>query len=302
MRRLLNIALLVLLFMLPASHVKSQLIVDNSHYVTLSLGGTYNNFMHKVPNAESLGGPGGFLGVGWEFNYNGFLLNAGFDINFRQSITRMNNYDFALDGLDTEKHAMRYHYTFNQFEDRLNVSYVSIPIAVGYYNKHIYTSVGVKVGMSIFAESSTSATYSTRGEYKELIDNLTGMPDHYFGSYTAEGRAPIAPHYNVDLIAELGYNIPMGIEKHKANLLMRVGLYAEYGLMPPKTTGEIQSLVIENPSNLSQINLNSFYSTFSASQYTINPFQVGVKFTLFFRVPPQPTCYCIHGMTSAKKK
>jgi hypothetical protein len=179
---------------------------DNKYYMSAWGALGYANLLHGnfavpnlVPKTSAVGGVGGLLGVGFEYNHKRFILTFGAEFDYKLSNTLLKsntgNEYFNMDvgqlidsgtGLpvgpiggannpplvgkpvvsggmiDTEGDPFIMHYNFNKYIDTYHSMYVNIPLLMGaQFANRFYFLMGGKVGLHIQTTGYVNTAYTT---------------------------------------------------------------------------------------------------------------------------------------------
>ena len=214
----------------------------NLHHIAFWGGAGYSGLLNNSAYSRFNGGGGGLLGVGYEYRYDHFILNAGPEFRIFSSKDKISfpyPYDVAMmaDGYNQIKH-----YTFGDpMRENHVAGQVMLPILLGGQWDKWYFMAGVKVGYTVLGTYSQRGTLTTSITDLSAFDpNWTDMPSHDIIT-DAPYRTKGTYNYGLDLTAsaEVGVYINgfMGDEWNKRNkaskypLHLRAALFMDYGVM-----------------------------------------------------------------------
>ena len=270
----------------------------NIHHVAMWGGGGYSGLLNQYENNRFIGGGGGLIGVGYEYKYDHFILNAGPEFRIFTSlddVTVPGTYDVAMmgDGYNQTKH---YTITSHMPENHL-VGQVTLPVMLGGLWNRFYFLAGMKVGYTLLGTYTHSGTYSSSITDESAFDpSWVNMANH--GAVT---DAPLSASgntaYGLDIIAtaEVGLNINGLLsqawnEKNKARRHpwhMRVAVFADYGVANLTRPAQGPLVTVDEQT----VNTRSLHVSDWAGG-RMNSLLVGVKFTALLQmnkpVPPKP--------------
>ena len=254
---------------------------------------------------------GGGIGVGYQLRYKKFLLTTG--VEFESYNTQVGIFspqgkqplmhEFTMQPYQT----MRYKYTYNQMSDLWQTGYVQIPILAGmeFLNGQYYFLAGPKVGLNIMGNSAVSGNYTTTIQDLEFNDPLVSMPNHALVNEMEYGKVKSkidALGINVALSAEIGMSLDQWLQPKAQRgkkltpaqqLLKRmhtkVALFAEYGVLnvfQPSLPNDLDPIMFATPADYTKVlAFRSALNTVSAKNAKLNPFLVGVKFSMMWDLP-----------------
>ena len=270
----------------------------NLHHIAFWGGAGYSGLVNKSANSRFIGGGGGLLGVGYEYRYDHFILNAGPEFRIFSSMDKISfpyPYDVAMmaEGYNQIKH-----YTFGDpMRENHVAGQVMLPILLGGQWDKWYFMAGMKVGYTVLGTYNQRGTVTTSITDLSAFDpNWTDMPTHNIltdAPYRIKGNY----NYGLDLTAsaEVGVYINgfLGDEWNKRNkarkypLHLRAALFMDYGVMNLAKGSQGPIAVADENS----ITTRSLHSSDWASQ-RINSLLVGVKVTALLQMnkpqPPKP--------------
>ena len=116
---------------------------------------------------------------------------------------------------------MDYDYQFRKYNESDNVDMVTIPILSGMQWSGYYFLAGGKVGIGVFGDYYSSSKVTTYAVDKELIDNLTEMPNHLLSTKKEKGHGKFGVNPYFAAAAEFGVTLDEWMPK--SMLLISVG-------------------------------------------------------------------------------
>lgn len=287
----------MVLLLIGIPFLTSAQIKQDGHFITISGAGGYSNFLHEIPNTQSVGGVAGAAGLGYEFQKNHFFMTLGVDFSYLTSTTNLDDALLTREGFDTEGDLVYFKYNLSNYKDVQRAGYVSIPLAFGLKGDRLYGALGVKVGMSVFGSEQIKSDYSIVGVYDQFIDPFENMPNHYYTNYSSTTATSLSFLPNISATAELGVFLgeskPVVKKTTKDAIRYKLGVFAEYGFSPIYLNYTAQEMITINPLATPEVVLKPLLASTNTWAYPINPLFVGVKFTVLFRVATQEPCHCI---------
>ena len=237
---------------------------------------------------------GGGLGLGYQLRYKQMIMTTGVEFNTYNSVMGVSNQadgSLARSFSIAQYPTMTYTYTFNPLKDQLIGGFAQIPILFGMEHNNIplFWQAGLKVGMSVWSQSTIQGVYTTSITDTELVDGMTNMFTHALVDNRKIERpgTPVNFGLNVAATAEIGVNLDQWV---KATPRLRVSLFADYGFLntlsyKPATGAQdipTQLAVANNPLDYPT---NSALATTAAANAKVNPFLVGAKIAVWFDLP-----------------
>ena len=270
----------------------------NIHHVAMWGGVGYSGLLNQYDNNKFVGGGGGLIGVGYEYRYDHFILNAGPELRLFSSMDKITfpaPYDVTM---MAEGYSQTKHYIFSDpLKENHTVGQIMLPIMLGGRWKELYFLAGAKIGYTLFG------TYKQKGALTTTItDNMAydpdwmDMPNHSAitdAAYTTKGTNKYG--LDIALSAEVGVNINSFLDKqwNESNdkrehpWHLRAAIFMDYGLM---NMAQAQMGEMAMP-NEQQMQTRSLHASNWANG-RLNSLMVGVKFTALLQMnkpqPPKP--------------
>jgi hypothetical protein len=273
-KKLIKIAITTLLIISSLS-AQGQ-VFNNKYYLSFWGAGGYASILHRdIPYVKAVGGAGGLLGVGFEYNHKRFVITLGAEFDFKNSTSKFPKHDLYVgeiydsatglemanpDGrpnpnlpaigqpemkggfIDTEGEDFVMEYHFDKAKDVYNVGYVNIPLLMGAkFDNGFYFLLGGKFGLNMFAKAtSSSKNYSVTGMYPKLISGFGENEDMFEhslgGGIEVSDKTDFRLGYNIAASAEIGKTFFFA---KKTRWHYRIALFADYGLFNVNLAGNI---------------------------------------------------------------
>lgn len=207
---------LINLFALLAVTITMQAQVDTrpTHYIGIDAGAGYSHlFFGDIWKpyqsvAKPLSGWGVDGSLFYEFEYQHFLLHAGFGVQFVSGRNRLPIGDYTA--TIQEYPSMAYHYSFSNFTERTRYAVAHVPIMVGGQWEKAYFLVGAKLGVLPFGGNTKSKSQvQTWATDDDIIDPLYNLPTHDMRTFDIQGTRQAVKYspFNAMLSAEVGLNL-----------------------------------------------------------------------------------------------
>ena len=260
-----------------------------------------SSFLTSIENAASSTsfGVGGGVGAGYEMHVSKFMWTAGLHFNTLHNSFRLGNIENSFDAVDDEGDAFLFTYRQNNRRDSYTEMSLQIPVMLGADLGRFYFLAGVKMDFSLFGRSRVKTVLTSSGEYVDLIDPLSGMPEHgFFNDMAFNQKAKFSFRTDVMLSAELGFNLGMvtketGYDVPKSKRKYRIALFADYGFLDRHNPSDLESITLPTSfdagSMADGITVNNILST-NQVHGKVNNLLVGIKFTVLFKLPEASKC------------
>ena len=265
-----------------------QSVHDN--YVGVSFGGGLNSMLYKPANGQQ--------GLGFGFDaglFYGHFFNQTVGLGFGVQYSWANayatyNWNEVTNGLThPDNPNTPYNLTtgFNNFKERQNVGYISIPVEV-LFRKPLndraafIAGVGVALDLPIHGKYiAKSGSYSTTGVFPEAGSYVfENMPEHGFSTYTTTQNAKINNRAKVggSVIADLGFRVALS-----DMCGMYFGVYAGYGFTNLLKEAKTDEMIMINATNPAIID---YRGTFDSNETgKVNLIRCGLKVAVDFGWP-----------------
>lgn len=268
----------------------------NIHHVSFWGGGGYSGLLNNYNHSKFVGGGGGLLGVGYEYRYDHFILDAGAEFRMFTSLDKVTfpgSYDVATmaDGYRQTKH-----YTFaDPFKENHVIGQAMVPLMAGGRWDTWYFLAGAKVGYTLLGNYSQKGSYTTTITDHDAYDpSWENMPGHgAVADVPYQSKGKIGYGLDVTASAEIGVNINGLLSKEwnernnarKHPLHLRAAVFADYGILSMGQTPQGAMVMVDENS----IACRSLHTS-DWAKGGLNSLLVGVKFTALLQLnkPQQP--------------
>ena len=267
----------------------------NIHHVAFWGGGGYSGMMNNYEHSKFTGGGGGLLGLGYEYRYDHFILDAGAEFRMFTSLDKVTFPSTYQVALMADGYNQTMNYTFGDpFRENHVVGQAMVPLMLGGRWDTWYFLIGAKAGYTVLGNYSQKGTYTTT-----ITDNEAQDPNWQDISHGTVTDAPYAQKgkigYGLDVTAsaEVGVNLNgllsqdwnsrNNARKHPVH--MRLAAFVDYGVL---SMGQAQEgpMAIVDESGISSRSLHNSYW----ANGRLNSLLAGVKFTVLLQMnkPQQP--------------
>jgi len=234
-------------------------------------------------SSKMLGGAGGLIGAGYEYNYKHILFSVGPELRILSNNDRLTlNGPYEINHLDYDQ-TKRY-YLSNVREQQV-LTQLMLPMLVGGQWDYLYFKAGFKVGYTL------TSTYTQKMDVQgAILDPMayaewqTEMPNHYqTGLTSVQQKGTNKFGWDIALSAEVGVNLDQLLganwraqnEERERPYRMRAALFMDYGINNMSIAGgqTFASRIAPN-----EIETQSWLPT-EWGPGKLNSLLVGVKFT-----------------------
>lgn len=241
-------------------------------------------------------GFGGGVGLGYEMQYEHFLLQTGLHINGAQENFRLRDGKYALrTSTDSEGYIFDFWYKQENRIDKYSLASVQIPLLLGGEFNRFYFLAGAKVNIHLFAKAHASGIYSSLGDYDPMIDEFEDMPNHqFFSDYNAVSDENYSFKHDVLLSGEFGLRLG-NLYRASADSKVRLAIYLDYGLLDCHTAGDKELVSLAQTFNAGDMKTSVQPHNYLSTKAAINPahsLQVGIKLTYLLSGKSSKSRYC----------
>ena len=289
----------------------------STHYITVWGGGGYSGLLNNYPTATGglnglpinpnkyfgtfdskfVGGGGGMIGFGYEWQYKRFILDVGPEFRaFSSSDKILLDSPYNVDYIYTDvlgSWPMTNHYQFEKnYRENNVVGQIMLPVMLGAKFEYWYFLAGAKVGYTLFdfwhqrGDLTTSVTDRMAIEdWYDLSEQYTTTPYHQRNS--DPGKVANKFGLDVAVTAEVGVNVEDFLSsawnndnnKRRFPYHFRVAAFVDYGVLNLNVT-QGTALVTANETSVTTGSLHA--SEWATSP--VNSLLVGVKGTFLLQL------------------
>ncbi|MGN0186269.1 MAG: hypothetical protein ACI392_00785 [Paludibacteraceae bacterium] len=281
MRRTIQLFLLGMVVSVSAVGAQER----NRHLLYLSVQGEYANLLHSIAQTMSVGGAGGGLGFGYEYQRHSFFASIGLSFDYAFADTRLSPGTLSHEGTGSQGKPCTYYYRFDDAVSRTQYGYMRIPVMFGGKWRAVYAQAGIKAGINCVASTTASAHYEVSALYPTAIGAFSDMPNHGLTAQTIESDGKLSLGMDLAASVEIGANM----EHKKATY--RIGVFVDYGFVNVNRSASNRPLFSILPS-VPDVEMSPLFVSSDAKDKAVNPLSVGIRFTVLFNVSV-PDCHCL---------
>lgn len=234
-------------------------------------------------STKLVGGGGGLLGVGYEYNYKRFILSVGPEFKIFSSMDTLawtKPYQYTIGNA----YGQTKFYGLQNVRETQIVGQITLPVLLGMQLDKWYWKAGAKIGYSVLGNynqhGTVQGTLSDPLAYEEWTQDI---PHYHVGaeSFRQKGKNPFG--LDVALSAEIGVRLDQLLsdawqqqnEDRDRPMRMRLAVFADYGLPNMSVAQAGVPFATYDASNMQT-------ASWLASEWgssKLNSLLVGVKFT-----------------------
>ena len=275
----------------------SVLSVNSQSMNNIAVWGSagYNTFFTSSTNISTKGNLGYLGGVGYELHYKRFMMQVGAEFGYYNARLVYDDFLYDRKMTDTEGDDYDGHFYFMNGNnvDKYSYGNVNIPLMFGLQSGIFYGMVGGKVGLNVMGKSVVSSTLKSTSTYARFIEDFENMANHDLLTRDLQKyEYPIDFNLNVSVAAEFGAYLGASY-KSDGGPKFRLAVYADYGLLDIHNKSGREDLVLNKRGEpYFYPGLNSFMLANPVVDKPVNPFYVGLKFTVIFQIQDKRDCMC----------
>ena len=260
---------------------------EHDNYVGVNFGGGLNSALYKPANGTQGLGFGFDAGLHYGHFFNKTVgLGVGLQFSWANAYATYNWNEVTTGLTHPSNPNTPYNLTtgFNNFVERQNIGYLSIPVEVLFRKKlndraAFIGGVGLALDLPLYGKYiAKGGNYSTTGVFPALGNYaIENMPEHGFSTYTTTQGAKFNNRAKVggSVIADLGFRVAMN-----DNWGMYFGLYAGYGFTNLLGGAKTDEMLMINATDPSRID---YRGTFDSNETgKANLIRAGVKIAIDF--------------------
>ncbi len=231
-------------------------------------------------------GGGATLGGVIQYNIRHFYLRSGVSLEYFNAIQKISNTDFNIPMQDAEGISFIYRGEIQNRRDNVRFLEISIPLILGAQLQHFYFGGGIRAVFPTLSRAQQKAQYMTLGDYEgRYYEDLSDMPQHGFYDYrsiTTGNTLSLQP--DIRICFETGAIVNTKIGRNKYSDILKIGLYAEYGLLNTiKNNGNLELNQIDL-SPFPMPTINNVYTTTQAGAFSVHNIMLGLHIAWLFPI------------------
>lgn len=165
------------------------------------------------------------------------------------------------------------------------------PVMVGFETYPFYMLVGAQYSLFIASWTHQKGLMASAADYygryyDDYIDDMFTHGYHDYEPVSTKGQ--MRYKNDIRLLVELGGTLPIGPSKNGLDQLLRIGAFAEVGLLDVQDQPSAPDKTEWDVSQYMNVSMNHLYSAANANTGALRNIVVGVKVTCLFPVGGQP--------------
>ena len=275
--------------------------IQGQSYIGPSIGANFVQMVDFMRQTHMRLGGGGELGLVYEWQRDHFVLRTGLQYALQCPSLAVDSQWLAQEMLDTRGVTMTYRGFLDERTDRMTLHQLTAPLMIGGTWSGFYLFAGAKFCVSLASTASVQAQLKTSGDYQgRYYEWFEDMPNHGYHDFepVAAKHALSLKRFDVRLAAEIGYSFALNpYSGLKLPPLLRIGLFAEYGLINMLSSTNTQPRTEADWTQYLQVNMTHIYASEESNKAQAKILVYGIRFTLLFPISPTREggykCYCL---------
>ena len=261
------------------------------HYIGVGASVSSPFQLDKSAATKPLVGWGEGVTLQYQYRHNHFLLSIGAAMSGEHPRVGVDDEKFSEHMIDTRGIEFNYLGHLINRRDLSSSLWFHTPVMLGFETYPFYMLVGAEYSLFIASwthqrgRMASAADYYGR-YYDDYIDDMFTHGYHDYEPVSTKGQ--MRYKNDIRLLVELGGTLTIGPSKNGLDQLLRIGAFAEVGLLdvldqpytPKKTEWDVSQYM--------NVAMNHLYSAADANTGAVRNIVVGVKVTCLFPAGGQP--------------
>lgn len=281
------------------TYAYTPLAPEVSHFISLHGDLGYSAMLHNIADQKPSTGMNTNIGVDYRLYHNHFLFSAGLEGMYQMNINLMDKLDVTIPMLDTERDLFDMHVHVDKSRDMTHMVNVNVPLLFGGEWKRFYFLLGPKISLNVYGMTSSSAQFTTYGEYDRYYDDFYEMPNHQFMSdrEMKSGSLPISWNMNIMAHAEIGGRIGHMFKTKQFRIRpdkvrMYLAAYVDFGLLNiQRNHGGSPIFEFRETDKGVQFFIQPLMLSNLSDNAMVRNLNVGIKYTIAFELPKKGKSY-----------
>lgn len=292
--------ILSILFVGLSANAQKRLSDDVTHSLYLNGDFGYSALLHNIANHPASTGLNTNVGVGYRLTFNKFLFSTGAEMAYQLNANKLDNMDFQLPMIDTEGDLFQMHVLVNESKDYTHMVNLNIPLLFGGEWGRFYFLAGPKFAFNVYGAASSSAVYTTYGEYDQYYDDFFDMPNHQFESNKQMSSGTLPMKWNMNILAHFEIGGRVGdyykykiFRKNPDRVHMYLAAYVDFGVLNIHVNqpGEPIFDYKETPDKGLQFYIQPLMTSNVSDNAIVRNLNIGLKYTICFPSKPAGKSY-----------
>ena len=261
------------------------------HYIGVGASLSSPFQLDKSEVTKPLIGWGEGVTLSYQYRHGHFLMSIGAAVSGEHPRVGVADEKYSPRMIDTEGREFIYLGSLESRSDLSSTLWFHTPVMIGFEVYPFYMMVGAQYSLFLSSWTHQTAQLAAGADYlgRYYDDYIDDMPTHGYHDYEPVSTKGQMKYKNdVRLLAELGGTIRIGQSKNGLDRLLRIGAFAEVGLMNVLGTPSVPNKTVWDVSEYMHVTMNHVYSAEDGNAGSVRNIVVGVRATCLFPAGGKP--------------
>ena len=261
------------------------------HYIGVGASLASPFQLDKSEVTKPLVGWGEGVTLSYQYRHGHFLMSIGAAVSGEHPRVGVADEKYSPRMIDTEGREFIYLGSLESHSDLSSTLWFHTPVMIGFEVYPFYMMVGAQYSLFLTSWTHQTAQLAAGADYlgRYYDDYIDDMPTHGYHDYEPVSTKGQMKYKNdVRLLAELGGTIRIGQSKNGLDRLLRIGAFAEVGLMNVLGTPTVPNKTVWDVSEYMHVAMNHVYSAEDGNAGSVRNIVVGVRATCLFPAGGKP--------------
>ena len=255
------------------------------HYIGVGASVSSPIQLDKSAATKPLIGWGEGVTLQYQYRRGHFLLSIGAAVSGEHPRVSVADETFDPRMMDTRGIEFNYLGSLKSRSDLSSTLWFHTPVMIGFETYPFYMMVGAQYSLFLTSWTRQTAQLAAAADYlgRYYDDYIDDMFTHGYHSYEpVSSKGQMKYKNDIRALVELGGTLPIGQNSNGLDRLLRIGAYAEIGLMDVLDKPAAQNKTEWDVSQYMHVAMNHIYSAANANAGSLRNIVVGVRVTCLF--------------------
>ena len=255
------------------------------HYIGVGASVSSPIQLDKSAATKPLIGWGEGVTLQYQYRRGHFLLSIGAAVSGEHPRVSVADETFDPRMMDTRGIEFNYLGSLKSRSDLSSTLWFHTPVMIGFETYPFYMMVGAQYSLFLTSWTHQTAQLAAAADYlgRYYDDYIDDMFTHGYHSYEpVSSKGQMKYKNDIRALVELGGTLPIGQNSNGLDRLLRIGAYAEIGLMDVLDKPAAQNKTEWDVSQYMHVAMNHIYSAANANAGSLRNIVVGVRVTCLF--------------------
>ena len=255
------------------------------HYIGVGASVSSPIQLDKSSATKPLIGWGEGVTLQYQYRRGHFLLSIGAAVSGEHPRVSVADETFDPRMIDTRGIEFNYLGSLKSRSDLSSTLWFHTPVMIGFETYPFYMMVGAQYSLFLTSWTHQTAQLAAAADYlgRYYDDYIDDMFTHGYHSYEpVSSKGQMKYKNDIRALVELGGTLPIGQNSNGLDRLLRIGAYAEIGLMDVLDKPAAQNKTEWDVSQYMHVAMNHIYSAANANAGSLRNIVVGVRVTCLF--------------------